>query len=207
MVMDALRGYLQLASGLTEVTREKARQAAKAMVAQAVHLGERPADARSQVRALADELATTARANRDHLVAIVRVETERAVTAIGVASADDVAALRRRVEALDRRLTDLAGPGSGASATTVEPTKKAAPTEKVATSKVVTSKATTSKATTKKVSPGQSAPSAQPRQAATKAALARTSQVATRRSSGSTAGKAATARTAKRAPATPVTGQ
>ncbi len=34
MVLDGLRGYLQLANGLTDVTRERARAAAKALVAQ-----------------------------------------------------------------------------------------------------------------------------------------------------------------------------
>ena len=56
MVMEALRGYVQLASGLTEVTRERARSAARALVAQAGHLGD-SADARTQVRALAEDLA------------------------------------------------------------------------------------------------------------------------------------------------------
>ena len=178
--MDALRGYLQLASGLTEVTKDKARQAAKAVVAQAVHLGERPGDARAQVRALADELATTARANRDHLIAMVRVESERAVAGLGVASADDLAALRRRVEALERSLVDLAEPNAAAtkpttptakatSAKKAGPAKKAAPTKKAAAAKKAAPatqatpprKAPTAKqaqATAKKVAPSTSGP-------------------------------------------------
>jgi hypothetical protein len=34
MVMDAVRGYVQLASGLTEVTKQKAQAAAKALLQQ-----------------------------------------------------------------------------------------------------------------------------------------------------------------------------
>lgn len=160
--MDALRGYLQLASGLTEVTKDKARQAAKAVVAQAVHLGERPGDARAQVRALADELATTARANRDHLVAMVRVETERAVAGLGVAGADDLAALRRRVEALERRWSDLAEakqpapPKRTTPAAKAAPAKNASPAKKAAPAAQPPSKKPAAKKTTaaaKKVAP------------------------------------------------------
>ena len=47
MVLDGLRAYLQLATGLTEVTRERATAAAKALIAQRALLpdaGRRPAD-------------------------------------------------------------------------------------------------------------------------------------------------------------------
>lgn len=104
MVRDALRGYVQLASGLTDVTKEKARSAAKALVEQVTHLGSSPGDAREQVKALADDLALTARANRDLVLGMVKTETERAVAALGLASDDDLAALRRRVVALEARL-------------------------------------------------------------------------------------------------------
>ena len=63
MVLDGLRGYIQLANGLTDVTRERARQAAKAMVAQ----GEGgvgavvPAPVRSQVGSLTDDLLAAGR--------------------------------------------------------------------------------------------------------------------------------------------------
>jgi len=109
MVIDALRAYVQLASGLTEVTRERAKSAAKALVAQAGSLGDTPADSAAQVRALADELAKTARGNRDIVLGMVRTEAERAVASLGVASADDVAVLQRQLAALDSRLAALSG--------------------------------------------------------------------------------------------------
>src|SRR5438128_1396172 len=89
MVMEALRGYVQLASGLTEVTRERARSAARAVLAQAGHLGD-SADTRTQVRALAEDLANTARANRDLLLGMVRTETELVVASLGLVTGDDV---------------------------------------------------------------------------------------------------------------------
>lgn len=144
--MDALRGYLQLASGLTEVTRERARHAAKAVVAQAAHLGERPGDARTQVRALADELATTARANRDLLVGLVRIETERAVAAIGVASTEDMNALRRRLDRVEGRVADLAGQSANRPAVPRRATTDQAVGEKTASTKTASKKAASKRA-------------------------------------------------------------
>ena len=56
MVRDALSNYLTLASGLTEVTRQRARAAAKALVAQGGATVE-------QVSSLAEEMLHTSRAN------------------------------------------------------------------------------------------------------------------------------------------------
>ena len=58
MVLDGLRGYLQLATGLTDVTRERALAAAKALVAQGEAGVEAvvPEGVRTQVSALADDL-------------------------------------------------------------------------------------------------------------------------------------------------------
>ena len=86
MVLDGLRGYLQLATGLTDVTRERALAAAKALAAQ----GEAsvgvvvPESVRTQVSALADDLVATSKANRDLLVSLVRVEVERSVARLGL---------------------------------------------------------------------------------------------------------------------------
>jgi polyhydroxyalkanoate synthesis regulator phasin len=154
MVMDALRGYLQLASGLTEVTRERARAAAKALVAQAGSLGDNPGeslgDTSAQVRALADDLARTARANRDLVVSMVRAETERAVGAVGMASTEDVAALRRQVERLERRVLQLA-PAAAAPIKSA-PAKTASTRTPARADKAATTKATVTKAVAKNAS-------------------------------------------------------
>ena len=57
---DALRGYLSMATGLTDVTRRRATDAAKALLAQ----GEATAE---QVSQLTDELLATSRSNREAL--------------------------------------------------------------------------------------------------------------------------------------------
>lgn len=92
---DALKGYLQLASGLTEVTKARATAAARALAAQ----GEATA---SQVGALADELLASSRNNRDAVREIVRGEVERAVRGLGLATAAEVRDLADRLFRLER---------------------------------------------------------------------------------------------------------
>jgi polyhydroxyalkanoate synthesis regulator phasin len=105
MVMDALRGYVQLANGLTEVTKQRAQQAAKALLQQT------GADALTsgltgRVTDLADEIVATSKSNRQLLQAIVSNEVEGAVARLGFVRSEEVAALTRRVEGLERELAD-----------------------------------------------------------------------------------------------------
>ena len=107
MVMDAVRGYVQLASGLTEVTKQKAQAAAKALLQQT------GADAlTSKVSDLADEIVATSKSNRQLLQAIVAYEVEGAVARLGFVRSEEVAALTRRVKALETELAEAhaAGP-------------------------------------------------------------------------------------------------
>ncbi|MEV6271482.1 phasin family protein [Kribbella sp. NPDC051936] len=101
MVLDALRGYVQLASGLTEVTKQKAQTAAKALLQQT------GADAlTSRVSELADEIVATSKSNRQLLQAIVANEVEGAVARLGFVRSEEVAALTRRVKALETELAE-----------------------------------------------------------------------------------------------------
>lgn len=111
MVRDAVRGYLALATGMTEVTAARARAAAKAMVEQ----GEATA---GQVSALAEDLLVTSRRNRESLAVLIRHEVEQAVKRLGFAPAGDVETLARRVRELERSVRELkAGPASAKKAT------------------------------------------------------------------------------------------
>jgi polyhydroxyalkanoate synthesis regulator phasin len=109
MVLDGLRGYIQLASGLTDVTRERARSAAKSLLAQ----GEAgagvvvPPALRAQVGALTEDLLATSRANRALLVNLVRAEVERSVARLGLVSQQELAAATRRSQSLERRVEEL----------------------------------------------------------------------------------------------------
>jgi polyhydroxyalkanoate synthesis regulator phasin len=118
MVRDAVRGYLALASGVTEVTATRARAAAKALVEQ----GEATA---GQVSALAEDLLSTSRRNRESLAVLVRHEVEQAVKRLGVAPAGDVEELTRRVRELERTVREL-------KTAAARPAKKATPRKSAA---------------------------------------------------------------------------
>jgi polyhydroxyalkanoate synthesis regulator phasin len=137
MVLDGLRSYVQLASGLTDVTRERARAAAKSLVAQ----GEAgmgavlPDGIKAQIGALTDDLVATSRANRTLLVNLVRVEVERSVGRLGLVSAAELDMATRRGARLESRVADLeqqlrqARSGAASSSTAKRPaTKRSATT-------------------------------------------------------------------------------
>lgn len=115
---DALKNYLALASGLTEVGRQRAVAAAKALVAQ----GEATAE---QVQSLADDLVDTSKNNREMVVALVRNEVEKALSRLGVATADTVQELTQRLHSLETSLRAASDGGDDKPAAKAAPAKKA----------------------------------------------------------------------------------
>lgn len=91
--MDAWQRYLDLATGLTDVTRKGAEAVVRALVKQ----GEVAAD---RAERAVDELLQRSEANRKVVAALVRAETERAVGRLGLASQAEVDRLREEVAAL-----------------------------------------------------------------------------------------------------------
>ena len=156
MVMDALRGYVQLANGLTEVTRQRAQQAAKALLQQT------GADAltsglTTRVGDLADEIVATSKSNRQLLQAIVANEVEGAVARLGFVRSEEVAALTRRVDGLERELAEandaVAAATAASAAPAPAPAKKAAkkaPAKKAAAKKSAVKKTAAKKTVAKK---------------------------------------------------------
>ncbi|GAA0925166.1 hypothetical protein GCM10009554_04550 [Kribbella koreensis] len=105
MVMDALRGYVQLANGLTEVTKQRAQQAAKALLQQ-TGADALTAGVTTKVSDLAEEIVATSKSNRQLLQAIVANEVEGAVARLGFVRSEEVAALSRRLDGLERELAE-----------------------------------------------------------------------------------------------------
>jgi polyhydroxyalkanoate synthesis regulator phasin len=138
MVMDAVRGYVQLANGLTEVTKQKAQSAAKALLQQT------GADSlTTRVTDLADEIVATSKSNRQLLQAIVANEVEGAVARLGFVRSEEVAALTRRVKTLETELAEAhaaAAERASAPAAAAAPAKKVAPAKKAAAKKAVAKK-------------------------------------------------------------------
>ncbi|MEP6761652.1 MAG: polyhydroxyalkanoate synthesis protein PhaF, partial [Sporichthyaceae bacterium] len=157
MVIDGLKAYVQLASGLTDVTRERALAAARTLVAQSeAGVGAMLPDAiRVQVATVTEDLIATSKANRDLMVGLVRAEVERTVSRMGLVSAAELNAATRRAEALDDRVHELEralrSARTGAPAAKKAAKKSAAKrTAKKAAKKSATKKSATKKSATKK---------------------------------------------------------
>ncbi|WBB52341.1 hypothetical protein [Verrucosispora sp. WMMD573] len=156
-MQDAWRAYLELAMGLTEAPRKKAQDAVRRA------MGSTGATA-AQLQTLAEELRSTGAANREALTKLVRFEVERALGAVGLATAEEVAELDRRVRELERQLraasatpTSGAAPGPVVAPESVETpsvgtpsTAAAAPPTKAVAKKAVARKAVAKKAVAKK---------------------------------------------------------
>jgi polyhydroxyalkanoate synthesis regulator phasin len=159
-MQDAWRAYLQLALGLTEASRKRAQKVAKKLV------GSSGATA-GQVQAFVEELASTGAANREALTKLVRFEVDRALGAVGLATAEEVADLTTRVRELERDLADARAATARTAGSAVEPldgvpaevggavfaeppAPEAAPAPKTVATKAVAKKAVAKKAVAKK---------------------------------------------------------
>ena len=185
MVFDGLRGYLQLANGLSDVTRERARVAAKSLVAQ----GEAgvgavlPAPLKAQVSSLTEDLIATSKANRALLIGLVGTEVERATARLGLAMAGELDAAKRRAQRLEQRVADLErqvreAVGGIARSTTsaadgAAPTKSQAPADPSTASKSTAKKSTAKKSTAKKSTAKKAAAKKSAKKAAAKKSTAK----------------------------------
>lgn len=101
-MMDAVKGALQLMSGVTEVTVSRARDVATALVEQG--LAGNTSGVVEEVQELADDLWTTGKDNREMLLQLVRLEVDRTVNRMGFVREDELASVRRHVDRLEAEL-------------------------------------------------------------------------------------------------------
>ncbi|CAB4895577.1 MAG: polyhydroxyalkanoate synthesis protein PhaF [Actinobacteria bacterium] len=141
-MLNDLRGYLQLANGLSEVTKAKAKEIAMELVNQGILLSTKAPDIKGQVQELADDLLSTSRNNREMLLGLVTSEVDRAVSRMGFVREDELAAVRRHVQRLEKEIVELKN-------ATAKPAKKAA-VKKVTVKKVNVKAASEKKATSAK---------------------------------------------------------
>jgi len=118
-MLEDLRGYIQVATGLTEVTTAKAREIVSSLLTQGLALSTKAPDIIGQVQQLTDELLTTGKDNREMLIGLIRTEVDRTVGRMGFVREDELAALRRQVQRLEEELRahESAGHGSDGAAT------------------------------------------------------------------------------------------
>jgi polyhydroxyalkanoate synthesis regulator phasin len=105
MAFESVRSYVQLASGLGEMTKARALEAAQGLLA--LPGADEVTRRAVQASTLADQLLEAAKANRDNLVALVQSEVEAALKRADVARLADVEAARTSLAALTRELADL----------------------------------------------------------------------------------------------------
>lgn len=111
-MLDDLRTYLQMASGLTEATTAKAKDVVTGLLSSGLSLTTKAMPApemMGQVQELADDLVATSKNNRDTLTAMIRAEVDKAVGRMGFVREDELAALRRHVQRLERQIADIQG--------------------------------------------------------------------------------------------------
>ncbi len=108
MARQSIQGFVELASGLGELTKSRAMDAANELVALAGLEGTRSA-LNTQAGALAEDLMTAAESNRRQLMALVRREVDAAMGRVDVGRlAADVNAVTAAVAALAGQLEELA---------------------------------------------------------------------------------------------------
>jgi polyhydroxyalkanoate synthesis regulator phasin len=140
-MQDAWRAYLELAFGLTEASRKKAKKVARDVVGKG-------GTTAAQLQALAEDLLSTSRKNREGLSRLVRYEVDRALGALGLASAEEVGELNNRIRELERQVRVGAERPPPAATAGTGPAQKTVARKTVA-KKTVAKKAAPAKTATK----------------------------------------------------------
>src|SRR4051794_17574173 len=99
MAQEAWRAYLGVAYGMTEATTKKATKTVRRLVGKSGATAE-------QLQGMAEDLLRAGSNNRDALTKLVRYELDRALGVVGLATADEVAALTSRVHELEAQLKE-----------------------------------------------------------------------------------------------------
>ena len=145
MSFESFRGYVQLASGLGELTRARAMEAAQGLISMpgvSIATGKFAV----QVGALAEELLAAATTNREHLTTLVRGEVDAAVTRLGLVPAEKLEEAQAEAARLRAEVAAL----RSASARSTAGTEKKAATKKAGVKKAATKKAAVKKTAAKK---------------------------------------------------------
>jgi len=116
MAFESVRSYVQLASGLGEMTKARAMEAAQGLLA--LPGADEVTRRAVQASTLADQLLEAAKANRTNLLSLVQAEVEAALRRADVARLADVEQAKAALATVTKELADLRAMvlASGASA-------------------------------------------------------------------------------------------
>jgi hypothetical protein len=126
MGFESVRAYVQLASGLSDLTRARAMEAAQGLLtlpAAGMATGTKMA---SQASVLADELLAAAAANRSNLQTLVRSEVDIAITRLGLVPVQRLEEAQAETARLREEVARLRS-ASSKVATESTPKKESAP--------------------------------------------------------------------------------
>jgi len=129
---DALKRYLEAGMAFTQLTRKRAEQVVKDLVA----AGDLQ---RNQAKEAIDELVERSRSNTDALAEQVRKEVDSHLSNMGLARKADIEKLEAEVQRL--RASGAEVPVRPAATAKAAPTKKAAPAKKAPAQKAPAKKA------------------------------------------------------------------
>jgi len=176
MSFESFRGYVQLASGLGELTRARAMEAAQGLISMpgvSVATGKFAV----QVGALAEELLAAATTNREHLTALVRGEVDAAVTRLGLVPAEKLEEARAEATQLRAEVAALRSASAPSTGGAVKKSASKAAVKKAAVKKAAAKKAAVKRAGVKKAAVKKTSATSP----VTKPTTARRSAVTTRR--------------------------
>lgn len=131
-MIETLRSYMQLATGLLESTAERAKETATSFASQA---SEGPEVVTQQVQGIAEDLIEQSRTNRELMVGLVRTEVERTVGRMGFVREEELAAVRKHVERLERQLNERGDQAADVAKTGVTVAASAVPAAAKATAR------------------------------------------------------------------------
>jgi len=164
MVFQSVRGYVELVSGLGELTRARALEAAHGLLSLPAVGIATSSKVAAQAGALADELMTAAATNRSNLRKLVRSEVEVAVNALGLVPAQKLEQARSEAARLRAEVVILrsassapaapprAAPSAAKKAAAPRSVAKKAPPKKAAAKRTTAQKVSAKKVSAKKVS-------------------------------------------------------
>ena len=121
MVVGAVQTYVNLVSGLTRGTRQRARAAARGVLSQ-VGLEGVADDAEKRVGQLTEEILSASRANRELLENLVAGEVTKVASRLGFVRSDDLDEVREEIAEVRAQLARQERVASGAAAAGTRPT-------------------------------------------------------------------------------------
>ncbi len=196
-MIDALRSYFQLASGLAEVSAAKAKEAAAMLASQGPDKTPSSEALTNGLQNIAEDLVEQSRTNTDIIVGIVKTEVDRVVGRMGFVREEELAAVRRHVQRLELELTSRSGEAADAAlAAATVGAKSAAATAKTAAGAAVSAARTAPKLVSKPQTatpPVAAVRTTQPKKANARkpaAKKASTQKTASKKTSTSTSAKA-----------------